>query len=339
MNLNQLEEFFKLNKIPAWTVILVYIPLLFLVSQIIIVTNEIPGVTIAISSIFILLVSPFYKRWLFFILFILFNISAVYVSILKYPDINERLIQLFTFDIFLIIAAEVFISMLHSRDEIQKSLQEKTKLLEAIIFFISRSKESKKVLDEVPSVLDKIGKALNVSRVYIFKNGENKKGLYMSQLFEWTDEEIVSQIDNEELQQLYYEYSGYARWKENLEEGRVISGLVSNFPEGEKPLLEEQGIIALLVVPIFAGDKFWGYIGIDECRTIRIWKKEIKEIMKTFADILGSQIYTREVTLNLNEYIENIEKSNKVMVNRELRIIELKNEIKQLKKKLNEFNK
>jgi PAS domain S-box-containing protein len=53
----------------------------------------------------------------------------------------------------------------------------------------------------IPGVLEKIGQAANVSRVYIFMNYSDEKGvLYSSQRYEWAAPGITPQIDNQNLQ-------------------------------------------------------------------------------------------------------------------------------------------
>ncbi len=93
---------------------------------------------------------------------------------------------------------------------------------------------------------------------------------------------------------------------------KIIAGLVANFPETERELLIEQSIIATMLVPIFVNDEFWGYIGLDECKSIRTWSKEIKEIMQTFADVIGSTIYTQEITSEIKNHSDELKKKQMI---------------------------
>jgi GAF domain-containing protein len=70
----------------------------------------------------------------------------------------------------------------------------------------------------------------------------------------------------------------------------VISGLTSDFPAHEREHLEAQGILSLLVVPVFVGNRMWGFFAVDECRQERTWTVGEKEAFRAAAGILGAAV-------------------------------------------------
>ncbi|MBW2217721.1 MAG: hypothetical protein JRF34_11105, partial [Deltaproteobacteria bacterium] len=50
------------------------------------------------------------------------------------------------------------------------------------------------------------------------------------------------------------------------------------------------GIYSTVVVPIFVGEEWWGFVGFDECQAERIWSVAETEALKAAGRILGSMI-------------------------------------------------
>ena len=140
-------------------------------------------------------------------------------------------------------------------------------------------------------VLGALGRAADASRVYVFQNHELPgQGLAMSQRYEWTAPHASAEIDNPTLQNLPYEESGLGRWVPILESGRPLVGRRQDFPEGEWEILALQGIQSLALVPIHVDNRWWGFIGVDECRHERVWSEAEITSLRAAADTLGAAI-------------------------------------------------
>jgi len=158
--------------------------------------------------------------------------------------------------------------------------------------------------DEViPAELGRLGRVLDVDRVYIFENsvdpitGERST----SQRYEWTLDNIRPEIDNPALQNI--PYSAYVpRWERELGAGRPVHGAIRTFPPEERPVLEAQDIQSLLVVPITVDQEFWGFMGFDACRTDRVWTDLEIEALQATAAAFGTSLRARraEAELRLN---------------------------------------
>ncbi len=135
-------------------------------------------------------------------------------------------------------------------------------------------------VDGVPfqKFLDRIGPAAGASRNYIFINHAGPDGdLLMSQKAEWCAEGITPEIGNPILQSLSYS-KWMSRWKDTLQRGEIINGRVVGFPEKEREILQPQGILAILIIPINVDNEFIGFIGFDNCVSDREWN----DIEQTF---------------------------------------------------------
>src|SRR5439155_17150745 len=91
----------------------------------------------------------------------------------------------------------------------------------------------------------------------------------------------------------YLESVGLGRWEHILREGGIVQGDLRSFPPEEQVMLVSQGVCSLVVVPIFAGHTWWGFIGFDDCAEERIWPASAVEALKTAAGTLGAAILRR----------------------------------------------
>ncbi|MDO9543356.1 MAG: PAS domain S-box protein [Kiritimatiellia bacterium] len=140
----------------------------------------------------------------------------------------------------------------------------------------------------ISRTLKTIGEAADVDRVYIFEHrADPKTGVILaSQRYEWARAGITPQIANPALQNLEY-LPVFKRWLETLSAGKPIFGLIRDFPEPERPLLEAQDIISILVVPIKINENLWGFVGFDDCRQERSWTPAEISILTAIAANIG----------------------------------------------------
>ncbi len=164
-------------------------------------------------------------------------------------------------------------------------------VLEAIALASERFLGDHNWTASIEPALASLGRAAEASRIYIFehffgKNGESR----IRQLYEWADDGISPQIDNQDLVDVPCDEPSFVRWKSLLSEGQVLYGNVRDFPKAEREVLEPQEIISLLTVPIFADGTWWGFIGFDECRYLREWEECEIDALRVAARILGAAI-------------------------------------------------
>ncbi len=141
-----------------------------------------------------------------------------------------------------------------------------------------------------------LGEAMNVDRVYIFKNvshpltGERM----MTQRYEWVRVPGLSQMQNDDLQDLPYEPS-FSMIYDTLAGGHTYGGLTHTLSAPERDFLEKQEIQSILLVPIHINNTFWGFIGFDDCHAPREWSHNEKVILLAMAGNIGGAI-SRQIT-------------------------------------------
>ena len=144
----------------------------------------------------------------------------------------------------------------------------------------------------IQGALAMLGKATGVDRVYVFENYAHPKTgeALSSQRYEWTGGNISPQIDNPLFQDASWRALGMEHWYRLLADGEVISAPVRVLPLPERDLFTAQDVQSMLAVPIFNGGTFWGFIGLDDCHTERIWTEREISALQTMAASIGAVI-------------------------------------------------
>lgn len=130
-----------------------------------------------------------------------------------------------------------------------------------------------KVENGVNSVLEYLGHTFHVSRVYVFEISED--GQYMNNTYEWCEKGIEPMIDR--LQNMSIEQ--YDDYDLNFEEtGMLFCPDIEEMPEETREILRMQGIRAMVQSAITEHGVFRGFIGFDDCLSIRKdWKAGAEE--------------------------------------------------------------
>ncbi|MCP4583609.1 MAG: PAS domain S-box protein [candidate division Zixibacteria bacterium] len=132
--------------------------------------------------------------------------------------------------------------------------------------------------------------AANTGRVYIFENFEDKTdGLCMRLTHGVCEKGVVPQIDNPDLLHVPYKM-GYDDWIEILSNGEIINTAVESFPQEQRDILEPQGILSMLVIPIFVSGQWFGFIGFDDVKERRVWGDEDIRTLQTASEMIGLYI-------------------------------------------------
>ncbi len=138
---------------------------------------------------------------------------------------------------------------------------------------------------KLTNILELIGKVSMTDRVMLFENRYDYQGkAQMSQLYEWTDKGLESELVNPLFNLLPY-HPNFTRWETVLSSGTQISGKVKDFPHSEQPLLKILGSEKLLLTPILIKGNFWGFVMLS-CQNCVPWSEnEISLISSVIAPI------------------------------------------------------
>lgn len=154
-----------------------------------------------------------------------------------------------------------------------------------------------------------LGRVSGVDRVYILEihphpqTGETS----VSQRFEWAHSSVSTEINNPNLQNLTRDAFDISRWEDALTHGKTSSGLTRELSDIERKLLEPQGILSILIVPIPVSGKLWGFVGFDDCHSERRWSKDEEAVLTTMAANIGGIIALRQTEAALKKAKDELE--------------------------------
>ena len=178
----------------------------------------------------------------------------------------------------------------------EENLRRRESILEAIAYASGRFLKSARWEDCLPDILERLGKAGNASRIYLFRNQTNPEGkAIIYQVHEWCAPDVTPQIGNPRLQGFDLEANGFTLLIERMQTGAALAELTKNMPPAIQAELKAEDILSILNVPIFVNNRWWGFIGFDECRYEREWSSPEVEALKAAAGLLGAVIERSEV--------------------------------------------
>lgn len=136
----------------------------------------------------------------------------------------------------------------------------------------------------VEKLLEIVGRAYDVSRVYIFESSQD--GMLCSNTFEWCNVGVEPEIQN--LQNLSYQddLGGYLQ---NFDDDYIFYCRdIRDLHPDLRAILAPQGICSLLQCAIMDDGVFKGYVGFDECRENRNWTKAQVSSLTLIANVLST---------------------------------------------------
>ncbi|NWJ45996.1 MAG: PAS domain S-box protein [Chloroflexi bacterium] len=125
---------------------------------------------------------------------------------------------------------------------------------------------------ELSKVLAWLGKACGSRTACIFRNLQDSKGqLFLKQVAEWGIEDSSTEKALCSFQNGHYAPS-FSRWEQLLKSGQPIVSLVENLPESERQILNSQGFVSILALPLIVNGKFYGFMGFDSDEQYAPWE-------------------------------------------------------------------
>ncbi|MDR2559066.1 MAG: GAF domain-containing protein [Oscillospiraceae bacterium] len=154
-----------------------------------------------------------------------------------------------------------------------------------------------------------IAEAVKVDCLYIWKNHEIGGMLHCSQLYEWSKQKTV----NNEDKTLYSYYETFPSWEETLSGGYCINGPISGMSVELQALLTTEGIISILVVPIFIKDEFWGFVGFGDNKEERNFIEEEISILSSASLLIASSFIHNEMIHGIRETAEKLREQENLL--------------------------
>jgi PAS domain S-box-containing protein len=140
--------------------------------------------------------------------------------------------------------------------------------------------------------LGMLGRAADVDRVYIYKHVEDTETgeMYFTPQYEWVSEKSKSQIIDESLRKVSYSRFKSLKFFESFSGGKTLKFLIKNLSTEDQKVFIDNNIKSIILVPIQVANRYWGFIGFDECTKERIWNDNEESLLMAMAASLGTVI-------------------------------------------------
>jgi PAS domain S-box-containing protein len=140
-----------------------------------------------------------------------------------------------------------------------------------------------------------MAKAVDVDRVYIWKNYTKDDGLYCTQLYKWAKNAEPQQGNDT----VIIRYDDAPGWEETLSQNKCINSMIRNLPPGRQAVLSPQELLSILAVPVFMQEQFWGVVTFEDCHCERVFTENEELILRSAGRLIANALIRNEMTLSI----------------------------------------
>lgn len=191
------------------------------------------------------------------------------------------------------------------RHNMESSLQRRDMLLQSTSRAAQMLISDDHCFDEtVNSVLEMLGRATGVDRVYVWSihpspHPEINPELHTTQLYEWSEGADPQQDSDICTNRPVSE--AIPTWIDTFLSGRCVNNLVRNMPPLEQDQLAPQGILSIITAPILFHGELWGFIGFDDCHSEYVWTEPEENILRAAGTLIGTAIRSQRINEALRQ--------------------------------------
>lgn len=143
-----------------------------------------------------------------------------------------------------------------------------------------------------------LGVVMGVERVYIYETHPHPEtGLSaLSLRFEWVTQSIEPSINRPDRQNLTPSNFGLTNCQSILEATHSITDFIASLPQEEREMLEREGLLSRLIVPIRVGITLWGYLGFDDSNNLRrSWSDGQVSMLMAIGESIGGALQRQKM--------------------------------------------
>ncbi|MGB7413340.1 MAG: EAL domain-containing protein, partial [Thermosynechococcaceae cyanobacterium] len=111
---------------------------------------------------------------------------------------------------------------------------------------------------------------------------------------EWTRPSIEAIRHKPHRQGVPYSNPTLSQWHETFDDSAAVQCLTRELPDAERTLLLRDGILSILVVPIFINGALWGFIELDNCTVEYRWSPQEESVMFAMAASISAALQRQD---------------------------------------------
>jgi PAS domain S-box-containing protein len=157
---------------------------------------------------------------------------------------------------------------------------------------------------EVNKLLERLGTTINASHAYLFENDFRNDQVRMTMRYEWTAAGFESDLGNPIYIGRTLDTDNLESWNDLVLNGLPYIGDSKHLDAQDLTDLCDRNIQALLDVPIFIDDRWWGTIGFDDMAQPRTWSTTEIDALVVAANLLAAAIKRNQMDSTLQRELE-----------------------------------
>lgn len=211
---------------------------------------------------------------------------------------------------------------IETKESLRKHLRSET-LLSIITSFFVKSQNKKETME---NSLEVINDMFNLTQTCIFEINNEK----IAEIYEWKAKNVPSQ---KEFINSLPAKTGINIFTKLSSNGLFMYKEISDIKNKQmREFISHQKVKSMLIIPLTIHEKFNGYFTLTCHNRIIGWSKEKISLIKSIGEIISAGLLRFRIEEELKQKVEELQKFQDITVNRELKMISLKEEINNLTK-------
>jgi PAS domain S-box-containing protein len=173
-------------------------------------------------------------------------------------------------------------------------LARRTAMLDAISYAATQIVDVADWRVGIQELLNRLGRATDVSRVTLFEFHQGPDGQPVESCrYDWAEPGFAKLSDDPRCQNIpLTESTGgqLEEWTRRRRRGEIVQATLHEVTGETRQTFLEAGTQSFISVPIMLRSGAWGFLGLDDCRTERIWHALEIDVLKTAAALIGGAI-------------------------------------------------
>jgi PAS domain S-box-containing protein len=179
--------------------------------------------------------------------------------------------------------------------KIEDDLRKKDQLLQAVAAATHQLISNKDIEAALDEAIYLLGIKMPVDILSVYKNSiDENDQLVTARIVSWNISMGKIQQSNERINAAIFDPASPA--VKVLSNNEIYASLVKNLPEGKlKDVYLEKNVQSVVLLPVFVRSRFWGFLGIYECKSEREWTTTEFSILQSFTATLAAAIEQKEL--------------------------------------------
>jgi PAS domain S-box-containing protein len=196
------------------------------------------------------------------------------------------------------------------RKRAEEDRERRGRILEAVAFGAAQLLEPGRWITNTQAALERLGRAVDVSRIGITRNEVDPDGVLRGVLHaEWTAPDVPARSKEKYGEEgIRWQDVGWGHWQDVMRRGQPLVAIVSRLTDEEQAQFKVMGTKSFATVPILTNGQWWGVMGIHEMRFDRQWSGPEIEALKAGAAVFAAAVERERAEEAIRESEERFER-------------------------------